>query len=75
MIRISIDGNRTQASAGERLLDVINRFGPKLSQVCYHPQLGPIFEAHGVKRTPGVDHSRRNVREQWSDFATSRPCD
>ncbi len=42
MIRISVDGNQTQASAGERLLDVINRSGLKLSQVCYHAQLGPI---------------------------------
>ena len=42
MIRILIDGCRTQASSGERLLVVINRSGHKLSQVCYHPQLGPI---------------------------------
>ena len=27
---------------GERLIDVINRSGIKVPQVCYHPQLGPI---------------------------------
>jgi formate dehydrogenase major subunit len=27
---------------GERLIDVINRSGIKIPQVCYHPQLGPI---------------------------------
>ena len=42
MIRISIDGNVVQAEPGERLVDVINRAGPALPQVCYHPQLGPI---------------------------------
>jgi formate dehydrogenase major subunit len=42
MIRISIDGREIQAYAGERLLDVINRAGPELPQLCYHPQLGPI---------------------------------
>ncbi|HUA92642.1 MAG TPA: formate dehydrogenase subunit alpha [Terracidiphilus sp.] len=27
---------------GERLIDVINRSGIKIPQVCFHPQLGPI---------------------------------
>ncbi len=31
-----------QAEAGERLIDVANRAGAKIPQVCYHPQLGPI---------------------------------
>jgi formate dehydrogenase major subunit len=42
MLNISIDGAGTQAEPGERLIDVINRSGLALSQVCYHPQLGPI---------------------------------
>jgi formate dehydrogenase major subunit len=39
---ITIDGLVQEAKADERLIDVINRSGRKLSQVCYHPQLGPI---------------------------------
>jgi len=39
---LTIDGLITEAKADERLVDLINRVGGKLSQVCYHPQLGPI---------------------------------
>src|SRR6202163_4504524 len=42
MARISIDGNDYEAVAGGRLIDTINHVGIPLSQVCYHPQLGPI---------------------------------
>ena len=42
MITVTIDGVAHQASDGERLIDVINRVGLQISQVCYHPQLGPI---------------------------------
>jgi len=42
MITVTIDGVVQQAMSGERLIDVINRAGVKISQVCYHPQLGPI---------------------------------
>ncbi|MCU1338594.1 MAG: putative formate dehydrogenase [Bryobacterales bacterium] len=42
MPRISINGSELEARDGERLIDVINRAGLQLSQVCYHPQLGPI---------------------------------
>jgi formate dehydrogenase major subunit len=42
MLKITIDGVSYEATSGERLIDVINRAGAKLSQVCYHPQLGPI---------------------------------
>ena len=41
-IDVLIDGAIHTAHAGERLVDLINREGLKLSQVCYHPQLGPI---------------------------------
>ncbi|OLD56762.1 MAG: formate dehydrogenase subunit alpha [Acidobacteria bacterium 13_1_40CM_2_56_5] len=30
------------ATDGERLIDVISRFGVKIPQLCYHPQLGAI---------------------------------
>jgi formate dehydrogenase major subunit len=41
-MNILIDGAPQLAHSGERLIDVINRSGMKLAQVCYHPQLGPI---------------------------------
>jgi formate dehydrogenase major subunit len=42
MISVTIDGVFQEAQAGERLIDVVNRTGSKLPQICYHPQLGPI---------------------------------
>src|SRR5712691_11158050 len=42
MTRISINDTDFDAQDGERLIDALNRAGPHLSQVCYHPQLGPI---------------------------------
>ena len=42
MISVTIDGAVQEAEAGERLIDVVNRSGSKIPQVCYHPQLGPI---------------------------------
>src|SRR5882672_10666497 len=42
MISVTIDGVVQEAISGERLIDVINRTGVQISQVCYHPQLGPI---------------------------------
>ena len=42
MIRVKIDGVVHEAAGAERLLDVINRAEEKISQVCYHPQLGAI---------------------------------
>jgi formate dehydrogenase major subunit len=39
---MTIDDLAFKASDGERLLDLLNRTGGKVSQVCYHPQLGPI---------------------------------
>src|ERR1017187_8535713 len=41
-VNVSIDGVVQSAPPRERLVDLINRVGKKLSQVCYHPQLGPI---------------------------------
>src|SRR6266566_2059885 len=42
MSTITIDGCVIEVALGERLIDAINRAGVELSQVCYHPQLGPI---------------------------------
>jgi len=42
MIAVAIDGVVREAASGERLVDVINRTGAKIPQVCYHPQLGAI---------------------------------
>jgi formate dehydrogenase major subunit len=39
---ITIDDVPCQATADELLIDVINRSGVRLAQVCYEPQLGPI---------------------------------
>ncbi len=39
---ISVNGKRLEVESGERLIDVINRSGAVVPQVCYHPQLGPI---------------------------------
>ncbi len=40
--RIEIDGVQQAALANEPLVDVLNRAGRIIPQVCYHPQLGPI---------------------------------
>ena len=38
----TIDGRPQAIQPGERLIDLINRCGIEMPQVCYHPQLGPI---------------------------------
>ena len=42
MASVTIDGLVLDATSRERLIDVINRSGVKMPQVCYHPQPGPI---------------------------------
>jgi formate dehydrogenase major subunit len=42
MVNLIIDGVSHDAEPGEHLIDVINRIGREIPQVCYHPQLGPI---------------------------------
>src|SRR6266403_2569283 len=42
MMNITIDGSNYTVEVGERLIDIINRIGKELPQVCYHRQLGPI---------------------------------
>jgi len=38
----SINGKPQVVQPGERLIEVLNRLGVAIPQVCYHPQLGPI---------------------------------
>lgn len=38
----TINGSPQAILPGDRLVDVINRSGVEIPQVCYHPQLGPI---------------------------------
>ncbi|MGA2909919.1 MAG: formate dehydrogenase subunit alpha [Terracidiphilus sp.] len=42
MATVTIDSKVHQLAPGEPLIDIINRAGEKIPQVCYHPQLGPI---------------------------------
>jgi len=42
MLGITVNGLAQDAKTDERLIEVINRSGIKVPQVCYHPQLGPI---------------------------------
>lgn len=42
VIHVAIDGIVLEAKPEERLLEVLNRTGIKIPQVCYHPQLGPL---------------------------------
>jgi formate dehydrogenase major subunit len=39
---VTINGKPQAIQLGDRLIDVINRSGVSIPQVCYHPQLGPI---------------------------------
>ena len=39
---IIVNSKPQEINPGERLIDVINRSGNMIPQVCYHPQLGPI---------------------------------
>jgi len=41
-ISVTVDGTVTEAKPEERLVELLNRAGTKIPQVCYHPQLGPI---------------------------------
>src|SRR5437773_3336269 len=73
---LTIDGLVTESKADERLVDLINRVGAKLPQVCYHPQLGPIqscdtcmvevdgrlVRACATKVSPGMDVSTRSTK-------------
>jgi formate dehydrogenase major subunit len=42
VVNVTIDGKAHAAIEGERLIDLINRSGVALAQVCYHLQLGAI---------------------------------
>jgi formate dehydrogenase major subunit len=42
VVNINIDGIVLEAQPDELLINLINRTGGTLPQVCYHPQLGPV---------------------------------
>jgi formate dehydrogenase major subunit len=42
LLKLTIDGQETEAPEGSLLIDALNRTDLKVPQVCYHPQLGPI---------------------------------
>ncbi len=42
MATVTIDNKAHEIAPGDRLIDVINRAGEQIPQVCYHSQLGPI---------------------------------
>jgi formate dehydrogenase major subunit len=42
LMAVSINGKQQDTRPGDRLIDVINRSGVEVPQVCYHAQLGPI---------------------------------
>jgi formate dehydrogenase major subunit len=41
-LAIIVNSKLQEINPGERLIDIINRCGNMIPQVCYHPQLGPI---------------------------------
>src|SRR5712664_356591 len=41
-INLTVDGTPRESKPDERLIELINRIGSKVPQVCYHHQLGPI---------------------------------
>ena len=41
-MQITVNGKRLECKSGQRIIDVLNSVDIPLSQVCYHPQLGPI---------------------------------
>jgi NADH dehydrogenase/NADH:ubiquinone oxidoreductase subunit G len=45
-MKITINGSSYEAEAEERLVDVINRVGKELPQVCYHPDPSSAY-LHG----------------------------
>jgi formate dehydrogenase major subunit len=42
VLKVLIDGTVREAKSDELLIDVINRSGAPLPQVCYHAQVGPV---------------------------------
>jgi len=59
MVKVTIDDSVHDARSNQRQIDLLNRIGTKLVQVCYHRQLGPIHWEIG-KRTR-TDDARRGI--------------
>ncbi|HTL55618.1 MAG TPA: formate dehydrogenase subunit alpha [Candidatus Limnocylindrales bacterium] len=41
-MNVTVDGTPIEARPNESVLELLNRIGTKIPQVCYHPQLGPL---------------------------------
>jgi formate dehydrogenase major subunit len=41
-LAVILNSKPQEIKPGERLIDIINRSGVSIPQVCHHPQLGPI---------------------------------
>ncbi len=86
MPALNLNGTTHAFSAGDRLLDVINRSAVKVPQVCYHPQLGPIqtcdtcmVEADGklvrACATPAADGMKVNTESSRASAAQREAFD
>ena len=83
---VTIDGTIREFALGERLIDVINRAGVAVPQVCYHPQMGPIqtcdtcmVEVDGKLvrscATPASDGTRISTKSARADAAQREAFD
>ena len=61
MRRLTVDGLVQEAKAEERLIDILNRIGTRIPQVCYHPQLGPILAGQSQPRKGRHLHQHRET--------------
>ena len=86
MMNITIDGSNYKVEVGERLIDIVNRVGKELPQVCYHHQLGPIqtcdtclVEVNGdlvrACATPVADGMRIETKSARADAAQRQAFD
>src|SRR5580704_13138627 len=86
MMNITIDGSNYKVEVSERLIDIINRIGKELPQVCYHRQLGPIetcdtclVEVNGdlvrACATPVTDGMRIETKSARADAAQRQAFD
>src|SRR5258708_5364628 len=77
---LTVNGKQIEARADETLVNLINRLGAKLPQVCYHPQLGPIqtcdtcmvevdgqlVRACATKASPGMNVSTKSTKATFA---------
>lgn len=59
---VTIDGFVQEPRSGERLIDVINRSGAKVPQVCYHAQLPATQPGYAATQTRDLPIFSRSSR-------------